>query len=325
MGSYIVRVVSSTDPEVSADDRVTEAVLSDIDRLFSEICRGIVRAELRLQGDVPESLYAHLGIGSQGALAHDARRFLDETLDYLGGTTRGTWMDDSYPDVPGRKRIAGIVLDIFHDLEGCTLLHGYGEDLHQFSDIDTVWVTGMAGAVTRAHGGGLMGVIVKDPERKGHWAISNGASLVPVSYTSGISRYEQEDFAAAGPVIAIGTVIRDEMDRIVELRAVENCYTFPGAVFLRGISAGRDIGLVYPLEGVPSYYARASTWHLRCDDLGLESSADTWDGCVIGFHRKFVDLWHSHRDGTAPDNPKVRGLLDRMCPLDGGPDPTPSE
>ena len=56
MGSYIVRVVSSTDPEVSADDRVTEAVLSDIDRLFSEICRGIVRAELRLQGDVPESL-----------------------------------------------------------------------------------------------------------------------------------------------------------------------------------------------------------------------------------------------------------------------------
>ena len=105
MGSYIVRVVSSTDPEVSADDRVTEAVLSDIDRLFSEICRGIVRAELRLQGDVPESLYAHLGIGSQGALAHDARRFLDETLDYLGGTTRGTWMDDSYPDVPSRKRI----------------------------------------------------------------------------------------------------------------------------------------------------------------------------------------------------------------------------
>ena len=325
MGNYVVRVVSSVDPEIPADKSVSETVLSDVDRLFSEICRNIVRAELRLQGDVPEDLYTHLGIDSEGALAHDARRFLDETLDYLGGPSRGTWMSDNYPDVPGRKRVAGIVLDIFRDLDGCTLLHGYGDDLRGFSDIDAIWVTGMAKAVTRAYNGGLMGKVVKDPRRKDHWAITNGDSTVPMSFVSSVSRYDQEDFAAAGPVIAMGTIVRDEDDAIVELRAVENCYTFPGAVFLRGIAPGRDVGLVYPLEGVPGYYARNSTWHLRCDELGLESSAGTWDECVLGFHRKFVDLWHSHRDGTVPDNPKVRGLLDRMCPLDGGPDPTPSE
>ena len=174
----------------------------------------------------------------------------------------------------------------------------------------------MAKAVTRAYNGGLMGKVVKDPRRKDHWAITNGDSTVPMSFVSSVSRYDQEDFAAAGPVIAMGTIVRDEDDAIVELRAVENCYTFPGAVFLRGIAPGRDVGLVYPLEGVPGYYARNSTWHLRCDELGLESSAGTWDECVLGFHRMFVDLWHSHRDGTADENPKIRALLDRMCPLD---------
>ena len=320
MGKYVLKVVESVDPEVPADSRVTDAVIAGVDRLFAEICRNIVRAELRLQGDVPEELHAHLGIHSDGALAHDARRFLDETLDYLGGTSRGTWMNDHYPDVLGRKGVAAAVLDVARSLEGRTLLHGYGDDLHAFSDIDMIWVTGMAKAVTRAYNGGLMGVVVKDPKRRDHWAITSGGAPVPMSFVSGISRYDQEDFASAGPVIAVGTVVRDEGGGIVELRAVENCYTFPGAVFLRGIAPGRDLGLVYPLEGVPSYYARNSTWHLRCDELGLESSASTWDGCVIGFHRMFVDLWHSHRDGTAPDNQKVRGLLDRMCPFDGLPD-----
>ena len=103
MGNYVVRVVSSVDPEILADESVSETVLSDIDRLFSEICRNIVRAELRLQGDVPEDLYTHLGIDSEGALAHDARRFLDETLDYLGGPSRGTWMS-VYPEFYGNGR-----------------------------------------------------------------------------------------------------------------------------------------------------------------------------------------------------------------------------
>ncbi len=321
MKKYVVKAVSSIDPETPADDRVSEAVLSDVDRLFSEICRNIVRAELRLQGDVPGDLYAHLTVHSEGALAHDARRFLDETLDYLGGTSRGTWMNDNYPDILGRKRVAGAVLDVFRDLEGCTLLHGYEGDLHQFSDIDAIWVTGMAKMVTRAYNGGIMGVVVKDPRRKDHWAITSGASLVPMSFVSSISRYDQEDFSTAGPVIAMGTVVLDEDGGIAELRAVESCYTFPGAVFLRGIASGRDVGLVYPLEGVPSYYARNSSWYLRCEELALESSAGTWDECVIAFHGMFVELWHSHRDGTAPENQRIRGLLDRMCPFDGSTDP----
>lgn len=313
MEGYVLKVVSGDDHEKDADPSVAERVLADVDRLFTEICRNIIRGELRLQGDVPESLHSRITLYGDGALAHDARRIMHETLTYLGGPARGTFMDDTFPDVIGRKSVAAAVLDIHSDLEGDVLLHGPDDDVAAFSDINLVRVTEMAGVLTRAYNGGIMGVIVKDPKRRGHYAITSGNGLIPLIYVPTVPSYDREDFAAAGPVIAMGTVVRDEENRIVELRAVENCYTFPVAVFLRGISSEGDVGLVYPLEGIPSYYARTATWYLKCDELGLESSAKSWDECVIGFHRRFVSLWASYEDGTL-DNPKIRDILDMMRP-----------
>ena len=313
MEGYVLKVVSGDDHEKDADPSVAEKVLTDVDRLFTEICRNIIRGELRLQGDVPESLHSRVTLQGKGALAHDARRIMHETLTYLGGPARGTFMDDTFPDVIGRRSVASAVLDIHSDLEGNVLLHGPDDDVAAFSDINLVRVTEMAGVLTRAYNGGIMGIIVKDPKRRGHYAITSGNGLIPLIYVPTVPSYDREDFAAAGPVIAMGTVVRDEENRIVELRAVENCYTFPVAVFLRGISSEGDVGLVYPLEGIPSYYARTATWYLKCDELGLESSAKSWDECVIGFHRQFVSLWASYEDGTL-DNPKIRDLLDMMRP-----------
>lgn len=313
MEGYVLKVVSGDDHEKDADPSVAERVLADVDRLFTEICRNIIRGELRLQGDVPESLHSRVTLHGDGALAHDARRIMHETLTYLGGPARGTFMDDTFPDVIGRRSVASAVLDIHSDLEGDVLLHGPDDDVAAFSDINLVRVTEMAGVLTRAYNGGIMGVIVKDPKRRGHYAITSGNGLIPLIYVPTVPSYDREDFAAAGPVIAMGTVVRDEENRIVELRAVENCYTFPVAVFLRGISSEGDVGLVYPLEGIPSYYARTATWYLKCDELGLESSAKSWDECVIGFHRRFVSLWASYEDGTL-DNPKIRDILDMMRP-----------
>ena len=313
MEGYVLKVVSGDDHEKDADPSVTGKVLMDVDRLFTEICRNIIRGELRLQGDVPESLHSRVTLHGEGALAHDARRIMHETLTYLGGPARGTFMDDTFPDVIGRRSVASAVLDIHSDLEGNVLLHGPDDDVAAFSDINLVRVTEMAGVLTRAYNGGIMGIIVKDPKRRGHYAITSGNGLIPLIYVPTVPSYDREDFAAAGPVIAMGTVVRDEENRIVELRAVENCYTFPVAVFLRGISSEGDVGLVYPLEGIPSYYARTATWYLKCDELGLESSAKSWDECVIGFHRQFVSLWASYEDGTL-DNPKIRDILDMMRP-----------
>ena len=313
MEGYVLKVVSGDDHEKDADPSVAERVLANVDRLFTEICRNIIRGELRLQGDVPESLHSRVTLHGEGALAHDARRIMHETLTYLGGPARGTFMDDTFPDVIGRRSVASAVLDIHSDLDGSVLLHGPDDDVAAFSDINLVRVTEMAGVLTRAYNGGIMGIIVKDPKRRGHYAITSGNGLIPLIYVPTVPSYDREDFAAAGPVIAMGTVVRDEENRIVELRAVENCYTFPVAIFLRGISSEGDVGLVYPLEGIPSYYARTATWYLKCDELGLESSAKSWDECVIGFHRRFVSLWASYEDGTL-DNPKIRDMLDMMKP-----------
>ena len=313
MEGYVLKVVSGDDHEKDADPSVAERVLADVDRLFTEICRNIIRGELRLQGDVPESLHSRVTLHGDGALAHDARRIMHETLTYLGGPARGTFMDDTFPDVIGRRSVASAVLDIHSDLEGNVLLHGPDDDVAAYSDVKLGRGAEMAGRVPRGYSGGIMGIIVKDPKRRGHYAITSGNGLIPLIYVPTVPSYDREDFAAAGPVIAMGTVVRDEENRIVELRAVENCYTFPVAVFLRGISSEGDVGLVYPLEGIPSYYARTATWYLKCDELGLESSAKSWDECVIGFHRRFVSLWASYEDGTL-DNPKIRDILDMMRP-----------
>lgn len=314
MTGYVLRVVAD-DMETDADDATRSAALEAVGELFREICRNVVRAELRLQGDVPEGLVSRVGIDGDGALARDSRRFMDGTLDYLGGSARGTWMSDTFPDIMGRKRIAARVLALADALDGASLLHGPEDDVRAFSGVDRLWVSGMAGALVRAHDGGIMGVVVKDPKRRDHWAITSGGEPVPMGFTSGISRYDQEDFSKAGPVIAVGTVVRDEDGRVVELRAVENCYTFPGAVFLRGISEDGDVGLVSPLEGLPDYYARTGTWYLRNPDLGLEASAPTWDACSLEFHRMFVELWRSHAEGRSDGNPRIRGLLAEMCPF----------
>lgn len=315
MAGYVLKTVVRDDLEMDAGRETSDRVMDVVDELFREICRNIVRAELRLQGEVPEGMVSRVGLLDGGALAADSRRFMDETLDYLGGSVRGTWMSDTYPDVLGRKRIAAKVMGLVEALDGCALVHGPEDDTRAFSDIDRIWVGGMASALMRAHDGGIMGVVVKDPKRRDHWAITSGGEPIPMGFTSSVSRYDMEDFSKAGPVIATGTVVRDESGGIVELRAVENCYTFPGAVFLRGISEKGDIGLVYPLEGIPDYYARTRTWYLRNADLGLEASSDSWDGCSIEFHRRFVDLWMSHADGTSDGNARIRGMLAEMCPF----------
>ncbi len=315
MGTYTLRVVRADDHDVTADSAVSERVLAAVDSLFGEICRNIVSGELRLQGEVPEDLYADVRVLDDRDLAADARRMMDGTLGYLGGGIHGTWMDDTFPDVVGRKRVAARVLDVASALDGCVLVHGVEGEEGVFSGVDTVWVRGMANAVVRATNGGLMGLVVRDPVRRDRWALMRDDGPVPLIFKPGTSRYDIEDYAAAGPVIVTGTVIRDDDDSVVEIRTIENCYTFPGVVFLRGIGAGRDLGLVSALEAVPSYYQRGRRWHLRNQDLGIEAEGDTWDSCVMDFHRRFLDQWHSHSDGTAEVNARIRGMLDAMHPF----------
>ena len=315
MGTYTLRVVRADDHDVTADSAVSERVLAAVDSLFGGICRNIVSGELRLQGEVPEDLYADVCVLDDRDLSADARRMMDGTLDYLGGGTHGTWMDDTFPDVVGRKRVTARVLDVASALDGCVLIHGAEGEEAVFSGVDTVWVRGMANAVVRATNGGLMGLVVKDPARRDHWALMRDGGLIPLIFKPGTSRYDIEDYAAAGPVIVTGTIIRDDDDRVVEMRTIENCYTFPGVVFLRGIGVGRDLGFVSALEAVPSYYQRGRRWYLRNQDLGIEAEGDTWDSCVMDFHRRFLDLWFSHSEGTADTNARIRGMLDAMHPF----------
>lgn len=308
MEPYILRV---TGPEGEVRDDA--GVLECFGRLFTEVCRNIVAGELRLQGDVPEPLYADVRPTDDRDLAADARRLTDGALDYLGGPAGGTWMTDTFPDILGRRRIAGLALELSDLLDGRSLEHGPEGSVTAFSDVDRVRLTGMAHSVFRAENGGLMGLVARDPDHRGRWVLSRADGPVPLTFRPTTPTHEIEDYAAAGPVIVTGTVIRDDAGRVTELRTVENCYTFPGAVFLRVIGEGRDLGLSAPLSAEVSYHARIRRWRLECPELGLDSSAPTWDGCVISFHRGFLDLWDRYVGGDGPDG-RVRAILSAMHP-----------
>lgn len=313
MVDYELRVVGP-DGEDIAGQEADEAPAA-FGRLFTEVCRNIVAGELRLQGDVPAGMYAGVRFDGPGDLAADARRLTDGALDYLGGGAKGTWMDDTFPDVMGRRRIASLVLGLAQALGGRSLVHGPEGSSTVFGDIDAVRVTGIAQGSARASNGGLMGLVVRDPSHRGRWALDRGGTRVPLTFRPGTSEYEVEGYSEAGPVIVTGTVIRDDSGAVTEIRAIENCYTFPGVVFLRAIGEGRDLGLVSPLMADVSYYAKGRRWYLRCPDLGLESSDATWDGCVSSFHDAFLDLWQAHAEGRAEPNARIRGMLDSMHPL----------
>ena len=198
MGTYTLRVANADDQDAPVDPLVEGRVLAAVDALFREICRNIVSGELRLQGEVPEDLYADVCVLDDRDLSADARRMMDGTLDYLGGGTHGTWMDDTFPDVVGRKRVTARLLDVASALDGCVLIHGAEGEEAVFSGVDTVWVRGMANAVVRATNGGLMGLVVKDPARRDHWALMRDGGLIPLIFKPGTSRYDIEDYAAAG-------------------------------------------------------------------------------------------------------------------------------
>lgn len=307
--------LSLSGPDGSGCTAVPGPILERVELLFSEICKSIVKAELRIQGDVHHSLTDGLSIGGGSPLEEDAREYLWATLDYLGGASRGTWLDDTFPDILGRCRIAEATLAISDSLEGHALSYGPEDSVRSFTGVDRIWVMGMTKSGIRAYNGAAMGAIVKDPSRKGHWALTNGDRVVPVSFNSSVSSYDREEFSKAGPVIVTGTMMLDDEGNIAEIRSIDTCYTFPAVRFTRIIVPEGNLALEGEIVGTPGYYFRNGTWYLKCDDLGIESSSDSWDGCVMGFHRMFADLRESYAEGRGEPNARLESMVRGLCPF----------
>ena len=154
--------------------------------------------------------------------------------------------------------------------------------------------------------------------RKNRWLISNGKDSVPITFASNISSTDIPLFAEAGPLIASGTVVTDDIGEVKEVRAVVGCYSFPTVKFHRMITANRDLVLLNPVEASPGYNAKKGLWTLDCEALGISESKPSWDECVIAFHEYFMFLFETYAESDDEfdgEEKEIRDLLLSMVPV----------
>jgi hypothetical protein len=164
----------------------------------------------------------------------------------------------------------------------------------------------------------MVGVIYRDPVKANHWHISNGTDDFEIAFASTIDRGDIPEFAKAGPVIVTGLLSHDESGRRTGISEVNGCYTFPAVKFHRIIVPERDIILLNPAIGVPSYDAQSKAWHLECDLLGIDVSKPSWDECVIAFHDYFAFLWETYcesDDEFEGEEKEIRDYLKSLEPM----------
>ncbi len=337
MKSYGFRVLPAEDG-AAVPVAVAGQSMVDIQKLLTDIGTMLIRAELRVQGEVAPSLKAKFdlkisgptgeGMGSdpdEGSadIMEDAVGMLCATLDFLGKGVVGTWFEDYFPEPVGRRDIARDVLALSEHLDGYTLEYGPAEDQRRFGAIDREKVRAVAeGSVSKIQAA-VIGIISRDPVKMNHWHISNGADDMEIEFADNIAKSDIPSFAEAGPIIAAGYLNIGPDGERLSMTDVNGCYTFPSVKFHRIITPARDIKLLNPAIATPSYDKSKELWHLSCELLGLDVSKPSWDECVISYHDYFAFLWETYcesDDEFEGEEKEIRDYLKslepvaRMCP-----------
>lgn len=333
MQQFGFKVIPSADGGSKVPVAVAGQTMVNVQRLLTDIGENMVKMELRLQDGVPARLSnlfrLDIGGGQGGSLGadpangghdimDDALGMLCETLDFLGKGVVGTWLQDNFPDTPARRRIASDVLALSKDLGDCTLVYGPAGEERKFGKVDADKLSAAANEDISTHDGAMIGVISRDPVRKNRWNIASGPVAVPISFSSNIAASDIPSFAAAGPVIVTGTIVRDKARRISEFRNAVGCYSFPEVKFHRIISGDGDMVLLIPVVGIPGYDAQKGMWSLTCDMLGIDERKPSWDECVASFHEYFMFLWETYAKGDGEfegEEQEIRELLLSMVPV----------
>lgn len=332
MHSFGFKVVPSEDGSSGVPVAVAGQSMVDIQHLLTDIGSMVVRLELRIQNDIPPELLkkfdlniggsSDAGIGSDPSKGNEgimesALNILCNTLDFLGKGVVDTWMEDNFPEPVGRIAVAKDLVALADNLDGYTLIYGPNEDPREFRGLDREKMLRYAETPTDAIASAFIGVISKDPVRKNRWLISNGPDAVPVSFGNNIAASDVPAFAKAGPVIATGTVIRQD-GRVTEVRNVDGCYSFPDVKFHRIITPDRDIKLLNPSIARPSYDAERKLWSLTNDDLGIDVSKPSWDEVSVSYSDYFAFLWETYYesgDEFEGEEKEIQDFLKSLAPV----------
>ncbi len=324
MQPFEFRIVPKGDASEHVPEDTAMQAVADVQKLLEDIGRNMIAKELRLQGEVPDSLLRRFDLSGAGSregnevvaegddtLALDALNKLMEELD-RANMPEAMPMPSDHAEALYRRSVCRDILDLCDRLDGNVLLYGSGRASRKLRVNRRERLESDADSDIPQFNGAIIGSISRDPVRKGHWTISNGKSTVPITFGSRISPADIPLFVKAGIVIASGTVEMDPEGNVTGLSSATGIYSFPSVKFHRIVTADRDIVLLNPAEAVPSCNPSKGAWSLTSDDLGIYITKPSWDECVLAFHDYFAFLWETYKESDGPfdgEEQEIRDLL----------------
>jgi len=305
-------------------------VMVDIQNLLTDIGRHIVRSEMQLQNEIPPEILnkftlriggsSNKGLGSNvdsgsEELMDVAIKILFETLNYLGRGASGFWVANKFSDPFERVSIARDLVALNDHLDGNVLVYGPPHDQRQFRKLDREKLLSYIRSGAERHT--VIGKVSSDPRYKGHWNFMNSDAPVSLNPIKKSPKGMMEKAAASGVVEVMGNVSKNTEGRILSINNAESFNEINKVMFYRIITAKSNMLLVAPVVASVSYVPGTKMWRMNHDDLGIDVSRPTWDGCVIAFHEEFVYLYETYVQTNKTfqgDDKKAQALLMTFLP-----------
>ncbi len=307
MQPFNFKVIRTDDESSHVPVSVAGQTMVDVQRLLTDIGSLMLRRELRMQGPVPEELLRRFSLSmelssgkdvnavteGEDTLMLDALNQLMRELDLVGIGSRQE-EPENHMEALARNDIARDILALNDHLDGFTLSYGKDGSMKKFRIANRGKLESEVLDGRTSFPGAAIGVIRADPVRRNRWLMYNDVDGVPIRFGPNIAPSDIPIFAESGPLIASGTVVTDGKGKVIEMKDVVGCYSFPSVKFHRAITAERDIVLLNPVEAVPGYNSKKGLWTLDNEDLGISVSKPSWDACAAAFHEYFVFLWETY-------------------------------
>lgn len=304
MQQFNFKVISAEDADAEVPVSVAGQIMVDVQSLIAHTGELLVRQELRTQDSLPDWVGDRFTLRMQGSgagprkdgdLLEDALVRVCAELDRANLSTTVPEEVSNHIEAVCRRGIARDVLDLWDHLDGYVLTYGVEGEMRRFRMNARRSLEAEASADLSSMPSAIIGVISRDPERRGRWLISNTRTPVPIQFDDSVPEADRESFPGMGPVIATGRVVLDG-DRMVGMRDVTACYVFPVVKFHRILTEDRDVRLLNPVMACPGYNAAKGLWTLVNEDLGIDIAKPSWDEAVWAFHEYFMFLWETYAE-----------------------------
>ncbi|MDR3075449.1 MAG: hypothetical protein LBU30_05390 [Candidatus Methanoplasma sp.] len=293
--------------------RVAGNVMVNVQKLISDIGRGMIAGTLSLQGDVPEGLLSRFTLyidGSVPSVSSSADlkfespdnmlgRALGDMLSLLEKAGNGSVGDiiACYPDPRYRLPIIRDLISLSNDLDGLPLRYsadGMKRGLFRPASV----VPSLLDKGSDSCFGDIRGILRTSD---GDLFLEMKDGNVPFEFEPGIRPGEDPDSLMDSPC-TVGGRIRfsgtGDIERVTDVTKVDRLKELS---FDRMISSDKDLALRTPLVVNIGYDSDRNHWTIGNRPLGISISKRFLDDAILEFHDQFVFMWEVYDGNSGKD------------------------